>query len=516
MDTFAQLGPTGSLAYPSTQTKATPARILRVVLIALSALGALGIAAHFGLAFWAANEFTQPESIVAAQARTLEQTGKIYFALKDYPYTVCAYMPLGYELQAILQGLGVPPLLAGRLLSMMALCGLIWLVWRILLLYSADWRCAWLGAALCGCTSALPFWGTTGQVDMLAVTLALAAFHQFSRHWTEGRASLPWATALIILALFTKQTVVAAPAAMAIALWMRNANAGMAFVLVTGGCGMALVLAADWLLQGRFLANTVYANINPFAWEKIEQHGSFWLIASAQLALITAVGARALWRSPARPVLLYAIFALAVLVLTAGKVGSDSNYQLESSVLLILTACLALHALGFFELVFTDTKSLVPLLVAPLLIHAVLGLRLQNANLMGRLAKELQFQEQMAKAPRLVSPRGRVLSADSNLLVHAGRPIEVEPLIYRLMVEAGRIDPERLRQDLAAGRFATVVLYHDVEKKADLHAEIPTLTRAQLDEVRKHYRKVAFIAGPNAGGLHFYEPSLGGAKAGAP
>ena len=482
--------------------------MLRVVLWVMTAVGTLAVLAHFGLAFWAQNEFTQPESIVAVQARMLDQTGKIYYALKDYPYTVCAYMPLGYELQAILQGAGVPPLLAGRLISMTAFCALIWLVWRMLLLYSGDSRCAWLGAALCGCTSGLPFWGTVGQVDMLAVTLALAAFYQFSRHWMRGTATLPWATLLVILALFTKQTVVAAPVAIVIALWLRSSNAAMAFTLITAGCGMALVLMADGILQGRFLANTVYANINPYAWEKIEQHGTFWLIASAQLALIVAAGARPLWRSAARPVLIYTGLSLAVLVLTAGKIGSDSNYQLESAVLLILSASLALHALGFFDVVFTGAKGWVSLLVMPLLIHAVLGVRLEQANLLGRVAKEMQFAEQMKKLPGIVNTRGRVLSADSNALVHLGRSIEVEPLIYRLMVESGRIDPERLRQDLAAARFSAVVLYHDVAEKAELHVEIPTLTKAQLEAVGARYRKVAFVPGPNAGGLHVYEPRV--------
>jgi hypothetical protein len=506
MSTFAHAGPSASLPYSGMKSKSTAARLLRGVLVTLTILGAVAVLAHFGLAFWAQNEFTQPESIVAVQSRMLDHTGHIYYALKDYPYTVCAYMPIGYEVQAILQGVGVPALLAGRLVSMAALCCLMWLVWRILLLYSGDQRCAWLGLALCGCTSGLPFWGTVGQVDMLAVTLALGAFYQFSRYWMTGAASLPWASLLIILALFTKQTVVAAPAAIAIALWLRQRNAAMAFVLVTAGTGLALVLAVDWMLAGRFLANTVYANINPYAWEKVEQHGMFWLIASAQLALITATGVRRLWQSHMSPVLVYAGLALLIFVATAGKIGSDSNYQLESSVLLIVTACLTLHVLGFYDLVFTDSKSWVPLLVMPLLVHAVLNLRLEQANLLGRLAKEMQFQEQTAKLPGLVAPSGRILSADSNVLVHLKRPLEVEPLIYRLLVEAGRIDPERLRADLAAARFSTVVLYHDLEKNANLHAEIPTLTKAQLAAVREQYRKVAFVPGPNAGGLHIYLP----------
>ena len=496
-----------AIKVPDTQSRVRAAKALRSMLLVLSVAGVLGIAAHFTLAIWAQNEFTQPESIVVGQVRMLNQGGTLYQSLRDYPYTVNAYMPVGYGLQSGLQKLGLSPYAAGRLISMMALLVLGWLVYRILWLYSSDRRCAWLGAALCGCTSGLPFWGTVGQMDMLAITLALAAFHQFSRYGMLRTDSLRWAIVLTVLAVFTKQTVLAAPAAILVALWLRDRRPALRFALTTGGVGIGLVLLANSLTHGSFLANTLYANINPFAWEKIEQHGSFWLIASGQLAIITGLGARQLWRRDSRPVLIYLGLAFLVLMLTAGKVGSDSNYQVESTVLLVIAACLSLHALGFFDLVFTGSRSRVPLLVMPLLLHVLLNVRLEIPNLIGRYAKELHFREQTTAVLGQVRP-GQVLSADTNALIHLGRPIEVEPLIYRLLVEADRIDPARVTQDLAARRFATVILYHDLHRTETLHAEIPTLPAAQLAEIRRHYQRVAHIPGPYLGGLYLYKPKL--------
>ena len=414
-------------------------------------------------------------------------------------------MPVGYGLQSGLQKLGLSPYVAGRLISMVALMVLAWLVYRILWLYSSDRRCAWLGAALCGCTSGLPFWGTVGQMDMLAITLALAAFHQFSRYGMLRTDSLRWAIVLTVLAVFTKQTVLAAPAAILVALWLRDRRPALRFALTTGGVSIGLLLVANVLTHGSFLANTLYANINPFAWEKIEQHGMFWLIASGQLAIITGLGARQLWRRDSWPALIYLGLAVLVLMLTAGKVGSDSNYQVESTVLLVIAACLSLHALGFFDLVFTGSRSRVPLLAMPLLLHVLLNVRLEIPNLIGRYAKELHFRQQTTGVLGQVGA-GRVLSADTNALIHLGRSIEVEPLIYRLLVEAGRIDPARVTQDLAARRFATVILYHDLHRTEALHAEIPTLPAAQLAEIRRHYQRVAHIPGPYLGGLYLYKP----------
>jgi hypothetical protein len=67
--------------------------------------------------FWAQNEFTQPESIVGAQATMLARDGTLYYDLNRYPHTVAAYMPFFYWLSAGLIKLGLPVFLAGRLWS---------------------------------------------------------------------------------------------------------------------------------------------------------------------------------------------------------------------------------------------------------------------------------------------------------------------------------------------------------------------------------------------------------------
>jgi len=504
MSSFPQVVPPAALAKPRLLT---PARLLHGLLAVLAGLAALAFALHLASAFWAENEFSQPEGIVANQSRMMAETGRLYYSLRDYPYTVCAYMPTVYTLQAGLRAAGMTGLLPGRLISFAALLFLVFTVYQMLLLYSCDRRCARLGAALCGCASGLPVWGTVGQVDMLALAFAVGAFHQFSRFWVSGAPALPWAAALAVAALFTKQTYIAAPAAISIALWFRYRREAYRFALTTGGAALALVAFTQWLTGGNFLNNTIFANLNPFSWEKVEQHASLWLITSAQLALITVIGRQRLLMSPARPILLYTALATGVLLITAPKVGSDSNYQMEMNVALILTACLALHALSFFDLVFTKTQSWIPLLIMPLLVHAVLNYRLEFANLIGRVAKEQEFRGQMAGVRTKLAGQRRVLSSDTNLSFQLGQRIEVEPLIYRMLVEAGRIPPARLTADLQQQAFSAVVLYQDLRTNEELHEEIPALTRAQHDVIRARYRHTAFVPGPYRGGVHIYEPS---------
>jgi hypothetical protein len=474
--------------------------------VAFGVVVALAAAAHCGILYWAQNEFSQPESIIAAQATMLERDGNLYPSLTGYPYTVNAYMPVFYLLDAGLIRLGVPPYAAGRSISAAALVGLLAVCWRIALLYSSSRHCAWMALLLCASSTLLWSWGTVGQVDTLGVFFAVAAFHQFSRYWVRSEPALPGAAALAIAALLTKQTMVAAPAAIAAALWFRNRKAALAFSGAVGGVVLALAFALNAATSGAFLTNTVYANMNPFVGERLRQHLLYLSIAAGQLVLVVAAGARRALRTDAKPLLFYLGVALCVLLATAPKIGSDSNYQIEVTVLLALGASVALNPLRFFPLLFGGSKSWITLLQAPLAIHMILNLRMTLPFLVARVAKERMFQQQVSELRPILEGGGRAISTDTNAMLRLRGRLEVEPLIYTLLVSGGRVDPGPLTQDLAAKTFPIVVLYQDVSREAALDPEIPSLPDPQIAEIRRSYRLVRHIPGPYRNGVYVYRP----------
>ena len=87
--------------------------------------------------------------------------------------------------------------------------------------------------------------------------------------------------------------------------------------------------------------------------------------------------------------------------------------------------------------------------------------------------------------------------------------MDVEPLIYNLLVSVRVIDPEPVRRDLERGAFSTVILSQDVFQPQQFgDAEIGTLPPSQLEEVRRHYRLVQHIPGPYLDGLYLYQPMV--------
>jgi hypothetical protein len=473
-------------------------------------LAALGIAGQIFTALRARHEITQVESIIAFHATMLANGDGLYYDLQSYPFTVSPYGPLFYSLVAVLHQAGLPVLLAGRLISLVALFVVLHLCRRLLLVYTADQAASLAGTLLIATTANLLNWGTVGQSDLLGLCFSIAAFYQYSLYrTTDRRAALIWSAVCIVLAVFTKQSFVAVGASVALLVFLANRRRGVWFTACSAGCGLALALGLNALVDGRYFQSAVLANLNPFSVEKVWRHLQYFLPAAGGLLVITLAGwAAGKPRPRLHPLAVYLLAAAVVMAVTAPKVGSDLNYQLETMVVLGLCAGWSLHRLDFFRRSIRRDTSWITLLQAPLLLHIVLNLALTAKVILLRgVLEDLRRQEVAALRPYL-KPEKRVLSVQIDPLLQTGKPLEVEPLIYTLLVNAGLVDPEPVRRDLAEGRFALVILYEDIFSAPVLsaNAEVPSLPQAHLEEIRKHYRLTAHIPGPLLAGDYLYEP----------
>lgn len=472
-----------------------------------SALAAIVLLCYVGTMLWAANELSPPESVVSAQSLMLVHDGTLYYDLNHYPYTVCAYMPLFYWLESGLIRAGLSAFHAGRLISFAALMGLIALCGRIALLYTGDRHAAWVASLAVASSSLLGSWGTTGQVDTLAAFFALAAFYNYSRFEVRGANSLWIAGVYAALAVFTKQTMVAAPAAIFVLLLVRDRKKALWFGGIFGLSVATAVLAINAALNGRFLANTVFANMNPFSAAKFLLQFRYFVSISFGMLVIVAVSFGRMLRGRTLAPCIYLILAALVFLGTAAKIGSDTNYQIETTLLLTVCAAIGLHQIKFFQLYFERSKSWITLLLIPLALHMAIGYRVSANALLSRLVNEkLSWAEIDQLRPYVQPSGGLVLATDYSAMVRLRQRMDVEPLIYNLLVSVHVIDPEPVRRDLARGAFSTVILAENVfEPKQFSDAEFGTLPQGQLDEVRKHYRLAHRIPGPFLD-VYVYQP----------
>jgi hypothetical protein len=483
-------------------------RTFRLILIVFAAFAVVAILGHLGMLLWAQNGFTGGECVVAAHASMLVNDGTLYYDFHHYPYTVAPYTPLFYLLDAGLQRAGLPIYTAGRVISFAAALGVVALGWYITLLYTKERYSAAMCALLCASSSLLFVWGTVGQVDVLALLWALAAFYLYSRYNLLGEHTLIWAGACALLAFFTKQTMLACPTTICLLLlFTRRKLIAAKFALSCLAVASIVVFSLDAALGGRFLADTVRANLNPYSVGKLLLHLRFALLVAGPLMLVVALGARQAIRNTGAAPFAYLGLAALVFLGSAPKTGSDLNYQLEFTVLLILCTSLSLHALDFFSLSFQRTRTWVTLLQLPLGVFLVVNGCTTASLLLMRFAGEQQSRTEVAAIQSTLADGGRVLSADYNVVVRLRGRLDVEMAFYNLLVSVGAVDPEPLRRDIAASAFSNIILVEDVRTDhSPLDIEISTLPAAQLAEIRKHYRLVKRIPGPVLDGIYVYQP----------
>lgn len=499
------------LTSPTLPAVASPTGIwFRRALWVVSILTAIVLLISCVVMFWARNAFSTAESVVAAQSLMLAHDGTLYYDLNQYPYTVSGYMPVFYSLCAGLIKLGIPAFAASRLITMAGFLLLIATGYRLAFLYTEDRLLAWIAALLIGCNPLTFLWSEIGQVDILAVSFSALAFYHFSRYYVRGEPALTRATAIALLALFTKQTMIAVPVAMFLLLWFRDRKKALLFGAVFAGIGGGAVLAINTALHGRLIQDTVKANMNPVSWWKLLVQGEFVIMLSGCSIFIVAVSLGRLLRGNAIALCVYAASSALVFLMTAGKVGSDSNYQLEMAVALAITATVGLHRLDFLRLYFAGSKRWVTLLLLPVAVSITNGFRVVPSLIASRIAEEKLARVQLEELRPLVPPSGGlVFSSDYNSMVRLRGRLDVEPLIYGLLVRAGAVNPEPVRRDLARGAFSTVILAEDVTKPPQVEfAELIIVPEELRAAIRSHYRLVKHIPGGFQRELFVYQPAL--------
>ena len=493
-------------------------RFFRIALRVASVLSILCVLGFLATMLHARHEINLTESVVAAQSTMLARQGTLYYSLKDYPYTVCAYMPVFYFLEAALVRVGLPANLGGRLISFSAMAAACLLCWRLVLLYTGNRYAAWLAVVLASSSLPLLMWGTTGVVDPLAVTFSLAAFYQFSRFYVRNEPTLWWGGLFAFAAFFTKQTMVAAPAAIFILLLFKNRKIALVFGAALRRVDRSGSIRHQRGAQRTLLREHRLCQHQPLRYRQADSARAVYRTRNWRPDRhVRRHSAAARARSGNRPVLVYFGFASALLCVMAAKVGSDSNYHIEPTLLLIVCTSVGLVELNFFELVFQNSKSWITLLQATLGIFLVMNYRVIVPEVITRIWRESQFRSEMAaEEPYLRNAQGRIFAADIDPVVQALGRLDVEPVIYQLMIKAGRIDPEPLRRDLAQSAIRLVILYEDIDHPIpDQSLEIARLSPEQTMEVRKHYHLVEHIPGPYLGGIYIYQPLAADSK-GAP
>lgn len=486
-----------------------------IVALLLGWAGVQGVSrAHWAVSY--PFELDYGEGVLLGQVLRLLGGDPIYARFSEAPFIVTNYPPLYQGLVSLVSGLGLAPLRAGRLVSAMSTLVCAVLIGTLVAHASRErGRAAQLlGACSAGllfvgahCVSA---WGPLMRVDMFSICLSLAGLAAFALV-KQPPLKVGLAAIFFLLAMFTKQSTIAAPGAcLLVALAHDKSLALKLFTAMALGGGI-LLTSALLLTGGEFWTQVVIANRNAFSLQRLSQHwvNMTWLnLGMFAVAVPTAV--QQLRKRDPDGLLMASFFVCAFVVsATVGKIGSNINYRIET-----IAAASALCGLAVAATVSripswsrsaqqssAADRSLLPIAIAS-------ALWVQLSLPCAFQLDESEYGQQRIEASHAVleeirAASGTVLSEDMTLLGLAGRAIYFQPFTMTQLHHQELWNQKPFLTQLGAKEFPLIVLERDAQA---INTEgVERFSPEMRDAMIRNYRKKSQFDT-----YHLYEPRHAG------
>lgn len=485
--------------------------IARLALLAFGALTVVRLALFLGYAA-AVVPNTQfqafhLESKMVHLAWRVQAGERLYPEWRSYPHVCNFFAPLyfilvgwlGRAVNSSLEGL----YLIGRSVSFLATLGTS-LVVALDVSRRYGRGCAFVAALATLGVAPLFGYGVMVRPDTFADLLGLAGFLAVVRG--TGRSSTLLGGVLLILATMTKQTaaIYLVPAALALNQLGRRPEAA-ALVTFVAGVLLGTVLAVDLLVEPNFGPSLLAEGKTSWSWKSWNWTMYRFVATDPEWLVLLPVGlwlwTRAGRRDPASVWL--TLVLVPAFVLSVAKQGSDLNYGLG------FRAIGGFAIASLWDVVWSDRgperppRAILALASCACLlaVYSVFHSVAQWANAdSGRVFLESQagktFVRLQARLFRMMTdPSNSVLTDASQLDIRQGaRTAFGDPWLFHLLVDAGEIDPERMRQWIEDERYAWIITTKDFRDPAydDYDFGLP---RTLVVPARQHYRFEGSAAG---------------------
>lgn len=471
-----------------------PARLILFVLLALAAWQAWPTLRKVPAAIAFPYALDREEGFLVVQARRLRAGESIYPRVGGDMFLVGNYPPV-FPAAIAAAAMGGPPSLGhGRAvvaLSLLALAaGLAFAVLDRTRLPEA----AGIAALLPFGSFEFAYWAPLARADLPAAAFALWGIILAVR--AKGPRAWYAAGALLVLAVYTKQTQVLAVATVLISLWRIHGRAcALAF-----GWKLAVALAVPGLLllavtRGQAWLHLVTYNANAMHWDQLAvwaRHvGRFsgFLLAGAAAAAFLARR-----EGDGQPLLTASTVWLgmsAFEALSLAKAGAAANYLIDFQLALSLWIGLRLLPAE------AGPGAALParVLAAALALHLIVPMPPHRRDILANVSAptEAQREGSMELEARLVAAEGPVLCEDPVPLMRLGRPVTYQPFIAAQLAREGLVDLAPLDAQVRAGAYDLVVTMQDVDNDPVLFG----FADSTRDAMRAGYRPAGRIqAGP--------------------
>ena len=456
---------------------------LLAILITLLTLHTVAVGIDFAAAIRYPLQLNYGEGIVWQQG-VLIPGPQMYQATRTLPFIVFHYPPVYYLLVRAALLLQPDYLAAGRTVAALSAIALPPLIAALILAATRQRAfpntpprtmalAASAGLAVL-CLHAVHSWGTVVRVDMPGFALALAGLLVATR--ADGRF---WGTTLALLlcaaAVFTKQTLIPAGAAVFVIAVLRRPAPALAAAAIAALASLATVAWLQHATDGGFLQNVVGGNLNRLS---ALQAARTILYERQSLPIMAVMAAAALWTlhtllpslhrarlaaalaetwslrnadpAAAARAMLLLYFALAtVFLFTLFKIGGWTNYLID-------WLCAGGVLMGIM-LVDLDRRPNAHPALAAALILILLGVQLSPLRTVPDAPEPAALAGQRRAVALIRAASAPVASEDMTLIMQAGKQVTFEPSIVTELASVGSWDETPLVQMIRTNAFAFIL-----------------------------------------------------------
>lgn len=418
----------------------------------------------------------EPE--ILNQAWRLARGDGIYRSIDAAPFAFAAYPPLYYALVAAMlkfTGLSFVP---AKLVSVAAALSIGWALASL----DSSWNGRASGGIWCGfllfLVPAFLYNAVRSHVQMMAVALSIWSLVFFLRN--SSTATLIWSPLLAVLAVYTKQTQLALPLAMAAYLALRNRRRLLPYVLIGAAAGLIPLMWLQRTTNGCFLFDTFQLARLEYSITAIPL---VFLHHAGPMCVFIGIAAHTMWRrfreGTWEAVDLYLASVLVTTLISLGRLGAHGQYVLE---LLVVTLVYLLRAARLPTL--PGREALVTVQVIFLFVYTAVFIVFEEGRwdvAANRAAKRVY--------PMLAAEVGPVLSQQGSFALFSRGEIYVQLFHFSALSRAGLWDQRLLLRDVDKQIFCRVITEFPVENAAPSASDRERFTPELLQAIRRNYAR---------------------------
>lgn len=268
------------------------------------------------------------EGPILNQVRYILQGRNYYKDINSPPYIVGNYPPVFNLLSVVFVPILGVSFGTGRLLAFLAVLGTAYIIHKIVFHFTGNRIVSLITALFYLAIDYVYVWGIYMRIDTLSIFFNMVGIYWVIRYEEDYR-KLRWCILFFLLALYTRQSMIAGTAGAYIYLLTKDKRLAGRLILYTIAYGLSIFILLNTITGGQFYLHVVKYNNNIFTTRQL------WFFLSKEIFtyttfLFTGLIASILWLKDKkrRIISLYFIFAFLV-QLTVGKVGSMLNYLIE-------------------------------------------------------------------------------------------------------------------------------------------------------------------------------------------